>query len=60
MFGDIGHGFCLILASIMIHKYLQQTSSLYNIRYILLSLGLFSLYTGLIYSDFIGVPVKYQ
>ncbi|PRP79547.1 vacuolar proton ATPase [Planoprotostelium fungivorum] len=66
MFGDFGHGFLLLLvASFFIwkEKSLSQTNlsemikTVFDGRYLLLMMGAFSLYTGLIYNEFFAVPI---
>ena len=64
MFGDIGHGTLLFLFSIYIcmkkndiynsNSILKQ---LLNYRYLLLIMGFFSIFCGLIYNDFMGIPL---
>ena len=64
MFGDIGHGTLLLLFSIYICK---EKNNIYNsdsifkgllkFRYLLLVMGFFSLFCGLIYNDFMGIPL---
>lgn len=60
MFGDLGHGFLMFLAALML--VLKENSlknfnggeiwdTMYNGRYIILLMGLFSMYTGFIYND---------
>ncbi|KAI9816118.1 MAG: H(+)-transporting V0 sector ATPase subunit a [Thelocarpon impressellum] len=60
MFGDLGHGFILTLAAAtMIHferkllrsKLDELVSMAFYGRYIMLMMGIFSMYTGLIYND---------
>lgn len=68
MFGDFGHGFIMTLAAaamIYFEKPLQRgkQDELFGMafygRYIMLMMGLFSMYTGLIYSDAFskGIPL---
>ncbi|PUU81336.1 V-type ATPase, V0 complex, 116kDa subunit family [Tuber borchii] len=66
MFGDVGHGFILILmAATMIwyEKRLekQKIFELFDMaffgRYIMLLMGVFSIYTGLIYNDIFSKPL---
>jgi len=65
MFGDIGHGTLLLLISIYIcvkKKDIYNSNSilkdLLNFRYLLLIMGFFSLFCGLIYNDFMGIPIS--
>lgn len=60
MFGDIGHGILMSLFAGFIvwkeksfakHNYGEIFDTVYNGRYIILLMGLFSIYTGLIYND---------
>lgn len=60
MFGDFGHGFVMFLFALLLvlnenHPSLSQSQEIlrmfFNGRYILLLMGLFSVYTGLIYND---------
>jgi vacuolar-type H+-ATPase subunit I/STV1 len=59
MFGDLGHGFimlCAALAMIYWEKKLKKVrdeifSMAFYGRYIMLMMGIFSMYTGLIYND---------
>jgi len=66
MFGDVGHGFLLLLvASYFIFaenslskiKLNEMIKTCFDGRYILLLMGLFSLYTGLIYNETFAVPI---
>ncbi|KAM5237711.1 V-type proton ATPase 116 kDa subunit a 2 [Ctenodactylus gundi] len=60
MFGDLGHGFVMLLFAFLLvlnenHPRLTQSQEImrmfFNGRYILLLMGLFSVYTGFIYND---------
>ncbi|XP_031193833.1 V-type proton ATPase 116 kDa subunit a [Mastomys coucha] len=60
MFGDFGHGFVMFLFALFLvlnenHPRLRQSQEILRMffdgRYILLLMGLFSVYTGLIYND---------
>lgn len=58
MFGDIGHGSILFgLGIYFTFFYDNIRSSIYAYRYLILLLGIFSLYTGLVYNDFFAVPL---
>ena len=64
MFGDIGHGTLLFLLSIYICIKKESISNsdsilkgLLSFRYLLLIMGFFSLFCGLIYNDFMGIPL---
>ncbi|XP_041989504.1 V-type proton ATPase subunit a1-like isoform X3 [Salvia splendens] len=65
MFGDWGHGICLLLGALVLiarEKRLgsQKLSSfmemLFGGRYVLLLMSLFSIYCGFIYNEFFSVP----
>ena len=66
MFGDIGHGSLLLLLTLYIFfkkNYLYNIDSilkpLIQYRYFLLIMGIFSLFCGLIYNDFMGLPLSF-
>lgn len=67
MFGDVGHGLlmCLFASYLIIfeRKFANQKLNeilqfCYDGRYIILLMGIFSLYTGLIYNEFFGVAMN--
>ena len=65
MFGDIGHGFLILLLSIYIElnkKTINESNSILKgalpYRYILLLMGLFSFFCGLVYNDFMAIPLS--
>ena len=65
MFGDIGHGTLLFLISIYIcikkndlYNSDLIPKALLNFRYLLLIMGFFSLFCGIIYNDFMGIPIS--
>ena len=64
MFGDIGHGMTLFLFAIYLCLYYDKLNKDKSIlkpllfgRYLLLIMGFFSVYCGLLYNDFLSIPV---
>lgn len=67
MFGDWGHGICLLLATLVFifrekklsgQKLGDITEMTFGGRYVILMMSLFSIYTGLIYNEFFSVPFE--
>jgi V-type H+-transporting ATPase subunit a len=67
MFGDLGHGFLLALFAIILiwkekslseGKLNELVKTCFDGRYMLLMMGLFSMYTGLIYNECFSVALK--
>ncbi|TKY48490.1 V-type proton ATPase subunit a1 [Spatholobus suberectus] len=65
MFGDWGHGICLLLGALVLIARENKLSSqklgsfmemLFGGRYVLLLMAIFSIYCGLIYNEFFSVP----
>ncbi|XP_044483316.1 V-type proton ATPase subunit a1-like isoform X2 [Mangifera indica] len=65
MFGDWGHGICLLLGALVLIARERRLKSqklgsfmemLFGGRYVLLLMSLFSIYCGLIYNEFFSVP----
>ncbi|KAF3791363.1 V-type proton ATPase subunit a1 [Nymphaea thermarum] len=65
MFGDWGHGICLLLGSLVLILRENKLSSqklgdfmemAFGGRYVLLLMAVFSIYCGLIYNEFFSVP----
>ncbi|KAJ0084266.1 hypothetical protein Patl1_30782 [Pistacia atlantica] len=65
MFGDWGHGICLLLGALVLLARERRLKSqklgsfmemLFGGRYVLLLMSLFSIYCGLIYNEFFSVP----
>lgn len=70
MFGDICHGSLLLLVGILLCMLRRRTSehelkdpdsmkgSLFQARHLILLLGLFSTYCGVLYNDFAAIPLS--
>lgn len=67
MFGDWGHGICLLLAALYFIMREKKFSSqklgdiiemTFGGRYVILMMAIFSIYTGLIYNEFFSVPFE--
>ncbi|KAF9602237.1 hypothetical protein IFM89_025947 [Coptis chinensis] len=67
MFGDWGHGICILLATLYLIIREKKLSSqklgdimemTFGGRYVILFMSLFSIYTGLIYNEFFSVPFE--
>ncbi|XP_075489997.1 V-type proton ATPase subunit a1-like isoform X1 [Primulina tabacum] len=65
MFGDWGHGICLLFGALFLKAREKKLSSqklgsfmemLFGGRYVLLLMSLFSIYCGVIYNEFFSVP----
>ncbi|KAL0370053.1 UNVERIFIED_CONTAM: V-type proton ATPase subunit a1 [Sesamum angustifolium] len=65
MFGDWGHGICLLLGALILIAREKRLGSqklgsfmemLFGGRYVLLMMSLFSIYCGLIYNEFFSIP----
>ena len=63
MFGDIGHGgLLLIFAGFLCYfadklRHIEGLEVLLSMRYLLLLMGFFATYMGLIYNDFMSIPL---
>ena len=61
MFGDLGHGFMLFVAGIYLCCFMDNKISMLNdIKYLILLMGFFAMYAGLIYNEFFSVPFVIQ
>lgn len=68
MFGDVGHGIIMAIVAYMIIRMEDKlkgkklddiTGTLYDGRYIIFMMGLFSIFTGLIYNECFAVPLNF-
>jgi V-type H+-transporting ATPase subunit a len=60
MFGDIGHGSLLLIVASLITIFGEGNAALkpvYGSRYLLLMMGFFSLFCGIMYNDFMSIPL---
>ena len=64
MFGDIGHGFVLFLAGALMcifYDFLVAKSpaaeGILKVRYLFLLMGFFATFCGIIYNDFMAIPI---
>jgi V-type H+-transporting ATPase subunit a len=62
MFGDVGHGLLLLLAGLFCVQKAEELKSIpgygqviYDVRYLLASMGFFAFYAGLLYNDFFSL-----
>lgn len=67
MFGDWGHGICLLLATLYFISREKKLSSqklgdimemAFGGRYVIMMMAIFSIYTGLIYNEFFSMPFE--
>ncbi|XP_027356155.1 V-type proton ATPase subunit a3-like isoform X2 [Abrus precatorius] len=67
MFGDWGHGICLLLGALYFiirekklsgQKLGDITEMTFGGRYVIMLMAIFSIYTGLIYNEFFSVPFE--
>jgi len=68
MFGDVGHGIIMALVAAYVislekkvsrSKLDEMTLTVFDGRYIIFLMGLFSIFTGLIYNEFFAVPLDF-
>lgn len=58
MFGDVGHGLILTAVALYAVYFVEDRfSTLYSIKWLLLLMGFFSVYCGLVYNEFFSVPL---
>ena len=63
MFGDIGHGGMVLMFAVLVcfladHlRKVEGMEYLLRMRYLLLLMGFFATYMGLIYNDFMSIPL---
>lgn len=58
MFGDVGHGSLLLVMSFFVSSLMGvENTSLAGIKYMLLLMGIFSIFCGFIYNDFFSIPL---
>lgn len=58
MFGDIGHGLCVTMLGLFLLFFQSDfKSELYSAKYMILMMGLFSVYCGFIYNEFFSIPI---
>jgi V-type H+-transporting ATPase subunit a len=61
MFGDIGHGGVLLGFAIWLlysDHARKKLADIYDVRYLLLMMGIFSFYSGWIYNEFFSIPLN--
>jgi V-type H+-transporting ATPase subunit a len=64
MFGDFGHGLCMFFAGLVIccksnawKKEGGMKKFIAELRYMILLMGFFAAYCGLIYNEFFSIPI---
>ncbi len=61
MFGDIGHGICLFVFALFIcynGKTIAALNDFYAARHLLLLMGFAAFFCGLVYNDFLSIPLN--
>ena len=61
MFGDMGHGMLLFISATLLCFFganVEALSGVYEHRYLLLMMGFFASFCGLIYNDFLSIPLN--
>lgn len=64
MFGDVGHGFLLLVVGIflcLMNSKLKSNPAMEGVltmRYLILLMGFFAMYNGLIYNEFFAIPMQ--
>lgn len=64
MFGDLGHGFMILLAASLVcmypdHVHRAGLGGLAKIRYMLLLMGVFATFMGMMYNDMMSIPIQF-
>ena len=64
MYGDVGHGVCMLLMAsclCLFNSYLEKKvpslAPMLSARYMLLMMGFFAVYCGLMYNDMMAIPI---
>lgn len=65
MYGDIGHGSVLLAVALILIMFgrnlvekVESLKDIYEFRYMLLLMALFSVYCGIMYNDFMSIPLN--
>ena len=59
MFGDLGHGLVLFVLSLILFKAKSKLlSDLIGNRYLFLFMSIMTMFCGLVYNDFLGIPLR--
>lgn len=68
MFGDIGHGLLMTIAALCVIRYEdilgkmelnEMADMVFKGRYLIFGMGMFSIYTGLLYNDCFSIPIDW-
>lgn len=64
MFGDVGHGSVLLLSGILmcmlnscLSRIVPDLKSIFTVRYLILLMGCFAFFCGLVYNDMMAIPL---
>lgn len=59
MFGDLGHGFMLFITGLfMVILGKNSKNSIFKAKYLVLLMGIFSMFCGLLYNDFFSFSLN--